>query len=57
MLLSTVKRPTGAKSNFYFIQQSHFRAVLTPKKQTIYDIIAGTLVVKKETPLQKVNLG
>jgi len=23
MLLSTVKRPTGATSNFHFIQQSH----------------------------------
>jgi len=23
MLLSTVKRPTGAISNFHFIQQSH----------------------------------
>lgn len=32
-------------------------AVLTPQKQTIYDIIAGTLVLKKETPLQKSNLG
>jgi len=31
-------------------------AILTPKKQTIYDIIAGTLVVKKETPQQKANL-
>jgi uncharacterized RDD family membrane protein YckC len=31
-------------------------AVLTPKKQTIYDIIARTLVVKKEAPLKKTSV-